>query len=554
VVSGALRFGCAARGRGRHASARRLTRFGNGSRGWVRGPWPPWASHWSERPAAVRLVRYGLEIATATASGTLRGVADEEPDIAWSNRLFGRVFRVIVVMIAVASLGGTAIARARSGIKGSPQPELKQFVVGTASGPSDVTTDGFNGTLIIAYEVSTPNTDGAIEVCVLKRGARSCESRTTLSTVDGSSVFGSPSVTVESGGVVYVAMDECCNATDVLFMSTDGGRTFGAPVPIGPADAPNISVSETFGVTGFGVHMMWAEDDAGPNLDVEFADLGDPAAGQVVTAMTDPGADFFTAGLGSDAGGVIAAGSDSNDVTFASFAPARSTVFHPVGQFPGQQLIAVSGEAMVTQLTTGSQSLVLRLFNGTSFGPAHVVPVSGGGGPNWNTAAWTPGRTFIFTERNQDSYDLEMQSTVSGSSWTRRTDVGDAIKSNEFSTALDNIGSGLVVGTSGPVTVFPVLAAQPVSFKLSKRKVARGAGVTAKGVGTSPAAGRTVRLEQLERGRWQNIATTHERANGRFSFHITRHAAGRYTFRAYVADLPGYLQYGYSRGRTLRVA
>ncbi len=456
--------------------------------------------------------------------------------------------------LALASLGGTALARTSSGVKGSPQPELKRFVVGTANGPSDVTTDGFNGTLIIAYVVSTPNTDGAIEVCVLKRGARSCESKTTLSTEDGSSVFDSPLVTVESGGVVYVAMEECCAADDLLFMSTNGGKSFGTPISIGPADAPNINASETFGVTGFGVHMMWAEDNAGEDFNVEFASLNDPAAGQVVTAMTDPDADFFTAGLGSYKGGVIAAGSDSNDVTFASFAPAGSTVFQTVGQFPGQQLIAVSGQALVTQLTTGSQSLVLRLFNGTSFGPAHVVPHSGGGGPNWNTASEDPaGRTFIFTERNQDSYHLEMQSTISGSSWSGRNDMGDAIDNNEFSAALDNIGSGLVVGTSGPVTAFPVLAPQPVRFTLSKRKVGSRTRVKADGVGGSPAAGRTVRLEKLKRGIWHNIATTREKANGSFSFHITEHAAGRYTFRAYAADLPGYLQYGYSRGRTLTV-
>jgi hypothetical protein len=229
-------------------------------------------------------------------------------------------------------------------------------------------------------------------------------------------------------------------------------------------------------------------------------------------------------------------------------------VFKKVGRFTGQRLIAVSGQAMVTQLTSGSQSLVFRLFNGKTFGAAHVVPVSGGGGPNWNTAIEAgSGRTFIFTERNQDSYDLEQQSTTSGSSWSARTNMGSAIDSSAFAGALDNIGSGVVVGTSGPVTVWPVLAAQSVSFTLSKSSVGQGTAVTASGVGSSPASGRTVQLEEPEGGLWHNIATTHEHSNGSFSFHIAGQSAGSYTYRAYVDLLPGYLQYGYSAARTLTV-
>jgi hypothetical protein len=244
-----------------------------------------------------------------------------------------------MLAVGLASLGGPALATTSSTIKGSPQPELAPFLVGTSNGPSGVSTDGSNGNLIVAYEVSTPNTDGAIVVCVLKRGARSCASKTTLYTKDASSVHGTPLVTVE-GSLVYVAMDECCNANDLLFESTNGGKSFAAPVPLGTANGPDIDVSDAFGAGRVG-HLMGAETDAGTQFPVEFAPFDDPADGQVVTAMTDS-ADFFTAGLGSYKGGVIAAGSDSNDVTIASFAPANSRVFHTVGRFSGQQLIAAS--------------------------------------------------------------------------------------------------------------------------------------------------------------------------------------------------------------------
>ena len=471
-----------------------------------------------------------------------------------SHRRIGLALCAALLLAGFAGLSGTALATTDSGIKGKPQPELAPFVVGTASGSSSVSTDGYNSNLVVAYEVATHKGGDAVQVCVLKRGARSCASKTTLRTEKGSSIYGTPFVTVENSGDVFVAMDECCNANDLLFESTDGGKTFGAPVPLGTADGPNIAAAEAFGVTGEPGHIIWAQDDAGRRFYVEYAPFNDPADGLVVTAMKDAkNAAFYTAGLGSHAGGVLAAASDSNDATIVSFAPAYSTTFHRVGRFANQTLISMSGDALVTQRTTGKQPLVFRLFNGTSFGPAYNVPDSGGGGPHWDIAHEASGRTFVFTERFQDSYDLEMQSTTTGASWSGRTNLGSAIKSNGFSAALDNIGSGVVVGTSGPVTVFPVLARQPVTFTLSKNKVGTGTGVTASGVGSSPEAGRTVQLQALAGGSWHNTASTTEDAKGDFSFKIAGRSVGRYTFRVRANLLPGYLQYGYSASQTLKV-
>ncbi len=404
-----------------------------------------------------------------------------------------------VLATALAGLSSRAVATTISDTKGSPQPELKSFVVGTANGPSDVSTDGYNGNLVLVYEVSTHNTDGAIQVCVLKRGARSCASKTTLHTEKRSTVYDAPFVTVENGGNIFVAMDECCGANDLLFESTDGGKTFGSPVALGTADGPNIDAAEAFGVTGEPGHIIWAENNAGRDFDVEYAPFNDPSDGLVVRALTDSaGVDFFTAGVGSYKGGVLAAASDSNDATIVSFAPAHSTTFKRVGRFADQSLISLTGDALVTQRTTGGQQLLFRLFNGTTFGAAHSVPDSGGGGPHWDFAHMDgAGRTFVFTERHQDGYDLEMQSTTSGATWSSRADLGSAIKSSGFSGALDNIGSGVAVGTSGPVTVWPVLAAQPVTFTLSAKSVGPNKGVKATGTGSSPQTGRSVQLQEL---------------------------------------------------------
>ena len=142
---------------------------------------------------------------------------------------------------------------------------------------------------------------------------------------------------------------------------------------------------------------------------------------------------------------------------------------------------------------------------------------------------------------------------TTNSSWSGRTNFGSAVKSSGFSVALDNIGSGVLVGTTGTVTVFPVLAPQPVTFTLSKSKLGPGTGGTGSGVGSSPEAGRTVQLQELGGGSWHNFASTTEDAKGDFSFKIAGRSVGKYTFRVRANLLPGYLQYGYSASQTLRV-
>jgi hypothetical protein len=60
---------------------------------------------------------------------------------------------------------------------------------------------------------------------------------------------------------------------------------------------------------------------------------------------------------------------------------------------------------------------------------------------------------------------------------------------------------------------------------------------------------------QVERsGRWYAVATTHENASGAFSFTIRGTAAGTRDYRAVVSDLAGYLQFGYSAARALKVS
>jgi hypothetical protein len=59
--------------------------------------------------------------------------------------------------------------------------------------------------------------------------------------------------------------------------------------------------------------------------------------------------------------------------------------------------------------------------------------------------------------------------------------------------------------------------------------------------------------DSTARGLWYAVATTHEGSGGKFSFTIKAAATGTYHYRAVVHDLAGYVMYGYSPARSLRV-
>ena len=105
-----------------------------------------------------------------------------------------------------------------------------------------------------------------------------------------------------------------------------------------------------------------------------------------------------------------------------------------------------------------------------------------------------------------------------------------------------------------PVWAFPVLAPQGVSFALAKSTISKGKSTVGSGKGSPVAKGRTVWLQQERSGKWWTVASTHESSTGSFGFTIKGSATGTYDYRAVVSDFAGYLQYGYSAGRALKVS
>ena len=484
------------------------------------------------------------------------------------NRVRWRVVAAVTagLMCVFATIGGIAASAATagtarpaiSGIKGDPQPEIKPFTISaTGYGGGNAAIES-NGDLVVAYSIA--NGDGKTVVCVLARGASKCSSTVTLSPLDGDDLEATSEVFAPSPNHVVVLMNTCCdgaaNGDTLVFTSANGGRTFAAPVRVGSLGPDAAAL-----VGGQIVFEEGGHDGAQVESVPALGATGPPA----VTA-TPFAAVSYAQGVGSYKGGALI-GTEydgSVDSTYVKYAPAGTNFnatgsYHSVGGFSNEQLIGMSGDALLTEAASGA--LRVRVFNGTTFGPARTVPALASelGGPAWwylDTDA--RGQVHVFSDRAfaPVSYALYMQSSWTGASWTRPDNLGNAITSDYFGAALDSIGSGVVIGTNDhePVWIYPVLAPQAVSFTLSKSTIATGRTTVAAGKGSPLAKGRTIWLQIERHGVWYTVATTHETATGSFSFAIKGGAAGSYDYRAVASDLAGYVQYGYSVARVLKVS
>lgn len=464
---------------------------------------------------------------------------------------------LLSLFTALGGVASAASAHPAGGVKGDPQPELRPFEIGASNYAGGSVAMEPDGTLVVARGITTGN--GKIVVCVLDRGASKCSSSVTLTPLSSDDLFGVPEVFVPSANHVVVVMAACCdtnpNGSDLLFSSTDGGRTFASPVRIG-----------TLGVSAaalIGRDIVFTESDDSNGAEVESIPVG--ASGPPSSTAVATPEEASDVGVGAYKGGALIASDylTTDYTTYVAYAPAgenfnSSASYRRVGSFDHEQLIAMSGDALLTIQTTGSEAVVLRLFNGKSFGPAHVVPGTSGGGPEWFTVDQDPsGRVHVFSERANApvTYDLYEVSTATGASWSSAVDLGSAVQNNTFSAALDSSGSGLVVGTEAdaPAWGYPVLALQSASFSLKPSTITKGATTIGSGKGSPAAKGREVELQQERAGLWYTVATTHEGSGGTFSFAIKGTTTGAHEYRAVVVDVAGYIEFGYSPARTLTV-
>jgi hypothetical protein len=464
---------------------------------------------------------------------------------------------VTAALSLASALSGTALAGPPSGVKGEPQPEAKPFHISYQdSSPASIAFEP-NGSLVAAYDVPSGKT-GKTVVCVLDRGSRSCARKTDLGTPSGDQEItpDGPQVFVPSANHVVVLSETCCrtntNADTLMYSSTDGGKSFSAPVRVG-----SVSVG---GAALIGNQIVFIGSDFPPGVQVESIKVGAAEPPSSVATLKEPRGDV---GIGAYRGGVLAASDFDGKIfqTYVKYAPAHSdlnnaTSYKKVITINNESLLGVSGSALLTIQTNRKDSVELRLFNGKGFGAAHAVPGTSGGGPEWFGMQQSPGGGIhVFTERGFAGYDLIEYSTSNGNHWTKR-DLGSAIDSGAFAAGLDSHGTGLILGSlNNQVTAYPVLRSQTVSFSLKSSTIRKGKSTTATGKGSPAGAGRLVVLQVKRSGKWYDVkgATAHEKSNGSFSFTIKGKSIGKFSYRAVVSNLAGYLLFGYSPTRTLRV-
>lgn len=463
-----------------------------------------------------------------------------------------------LLCLFTALSAAAAAAHPAGGIKGDPQPELKPFKIGGSSYAGGSVAIEPDGGLVVAYGSTSGN--GKAVVCLLDRGASKCSHSTTLSPLGSDTLYGVPEVFVPSANHVAVLIETCCDSDsrggDLLFSSTDGGEAFGAPVRVGTLGVDAAAL--------IGGNIVFSESLDTNGAEVESIPVGASGPpGSTAIATVKEATDIA---VGSYHGGALVASDylGADYTTYVAYAPAgdnfnASGSYERIGSFSHEQLIAMSGDALLTMQTRGrSRALELRLFNGTGFGAPHVVPGTNGGGPEWFTVDHdASGRVHVFSDRARSarSYHLYERSTSNGTQWSAPVDLGNAIQSNSFGAALDSAGSGLVVGTDAYAAAwgYPVLGTQNVSFSLKSPTIKKGRSTTGSGKGSPAAKGRKVELQVQRSGLWYTVATAHEGSGGKFSFTIRGTSAGTHVYRAVVSDLAGYLQYGYSPARTLRV-
>ncbi len=459
----------------------------------------------------------------------------------------------VTLVSLLTALGGAAAyanpagsVKPASGVKGDPQPELKPFKIGASDTGGAVAIEP-NGSIVVAYKVSSTDDNGADRVCVLDRGGHTCSIATTISSPDDQDLFGNTEVLVPAADDVDVLQNTTTNT--YVIRSTDGGATFASGVPVGEVGVDYATL--------IGGNIVWVDSGS---IQVQSVSATSPSAPGSVASMSVPGS--VDAGIGSYDGGVlVGSDNDGSGPTYVEYAPSgdnfnESSSYSSVGHFDGQAEVAMSGNALLTVQTSGKHEMEVRFFNGTSFGAAHIVPGTKGCDLGcWVTLDQDPsGVTHFFSETSSSTplYDLFEYSTTNGSHWTSPVNLGDAERNNTFAAGLDSNGSGLVLGTD-PAWGYPVLQAQNISFTLKSSSIRKGRSTTGSGTGSPAGVGRKVELQVERSGKWYDVASTTEKTGGKFSFTIKGSSAGSYEYRAVVSDEAGYLRYGYSSGRSLRV-
>jgi hypothetical protein len=465
---------------------------------------------------------------------------------------------MLSVCLATAGVvaGSGASASVRSLTVGEPQPELALFSVGASAGGTGSGAVLPDGTAVLA---SLSSDGSAAVVCRLAPGARRCVSTATLSAYAGhgyKDVFsGVPEVLATRGTDVAVVLEDCCHLPAfvglggaVVFESTDDGATFSPEIPAG--------IIQGVAAAAFAGGRVVVASSRTSSLNVQALPSA-PHVALTAPANPNPRHDGNTS-LAAYAGGLVVASDDASGNTLVEYAPKgsdfnlSSAYRSPVGIFNGEDLAAVSGNALLTYSSTAAPGAFLRFFNGKFFGPRYKVPEPvGATDGNWSLQEVGGVAHVFFVDRSAGS-DIYAEATSNGSRWSPLLAYNTAATAGDLVPVLGGSGTGLVYETDvspPPLLAQPILAYQPVVIVLSRHRAPAGKRTYLTGQAGVHLAGQLVTLERrVSAGVWSNISATRESSTGRFVFSVPGITDA---YRVVVAYEPGHLLYGYSNVVTL---
>ena len=462
---------------------------------------------------------------------------------------------IVLAVTLITAIAATAmpVLASSGGTKGEPQPEMYAFTVGNAGGANGSGVVLADGTLVLA---SASNKDNKVVVCMMHPGDRQCASTATLfpyrkgSTVD--SFSGTAEVFATGGKDVSVAVEDCCylppfNGGAAVFDSTNDGKNFSKEIAAG-----NISGIGA-GTVANGQLVVGTYNSGTLNVQA-FAPDPKTAVSEEASPIT--GKPDGNTSLTTYDGGVLVASDDTSGNTLVEYAKSgsnfnKSNSYVKITTIKHEDLTGISGNALMTNpggsLTYGER---VRFFNGKSFGTWHKVPEPKGGDDGYFNLEQVGGVAHVVFLNRRHNYDVYSETTRDGVHWSGLTIYNPSTASALLVPVLNSIGSGVIYESDGtPLRAQPIMLPQSVSVTLGHSKVTVGTGTKLNGRAYPHLKNQMVTLQRLTNGRWQDWHyTVHESASGTFSFSVPGYS---HTYRAVVADKPGYYQYGYSNSATL---
>lgn len=335
------------------------------------------------------------------------------------------------------------------------------FSPGTADGLGDSAALLPNGNFVTAWHYAVTSTTDYVRVCVLPVGATKCSSKAALKPPSGATVFEAPQVFSTGSNHVSVVAETCCvtpNEQDMLYNSTDGGKTFSAGVNIGSID---VGTGANIGTT-----LVWATsvNTFGTFVQSASSTATTPVAGKAHIS-SDQGPTIMTI---YKQGVLVAttALNGSNSAVDVFYAPKgsdfnKTSSYSKVGHFKNTNLDGISGPAiLLTPNGTGVAGTPnVKIFNGTSFASGITAPVAHAADDQQYTDFYVNGKVHVFYVDARQSYDLLSESWRPGSTTWSGTTNYPPWKANSTQAVIATSGTGIVLGTpagSGKVWVQPI--------------------------------------------------------------------------------------------------